>query len=325
MGRVWLAWDETRRTGVAVKFHTNAFDEDEAGLERFRREALLGQGLDSPHIVKVLGYGALEDGAPYIVMEYVYGVDLRAYVTRRGRLPLHDARSIIEQLCGALELLHRRGITHRDIKPSNVLVVQRPEGLGVKLADFGLAHDAKAAHLTWRDVLVGTPSYMSPERILGDRSSNPRCDLWSAAAVAYTCVTGEPPFDGELPAVCLAICHGRAQPVTKVRPDAPPELARWFSRALHHDPDRRFASAAELARTFAAACDGIDPSSTRLVARRRTAAAPLLAAFAVAASGLIAYGDMAVAPAHSRPVAETQVASEIAVLHAPSLNTRSNP
>jgi len=258
MGHVWLARDRDSGAEVALKLPAVTPDDDDDVLQRFRREAEVGAKVDSPHLVKVLEHGVTDEGLPFIAMEHVAGEDLFARIHAQTFLPLTDTREIVRQSCLALEALHARGIVHRDVKPANLLVVDGRHGLEVKLADFGLAWETCASHVTQANMVVGTPLYMSPERLTA-RDIGPACDLWSIAAVAYECLTGRPPFVGSTyGAICISIGRGLIASVCELRPGLPHELDAWFDAALNTDPEKRFASAAEVAASFAAACDGGD-------------------------------------------------------------------
>ena len=309
MGRVWLARDRALGIEVAVKLLGPELEGDHAMLLRFAREAEIGERLNDEHIVKVLAHGALEDGLPYIVMEHVDGEDLHRRLRRCGRLSLRDTRSIVAQVCAGLRVLHGAGVVHRDIKPANILLGETWSGVSVKLADFGLSWESAASPLTQKNVLLGTPLYMSPER-LTDQELGPDCDLWALAVVAYECLTGRPPFAGNsYGAICIAIGRGQMSPPTVMRPDLWPELDAWFARALDPIRERRFGSATELERAFAAACDRAvrpepppPPPRLRRIPRRARAL-PL-------ATTLLALTMLLACPGHMTPSAPCAVAGD---------------
>jgi eukaryotic-like serine/threonine-protein kinase len=170
-----------------------------------------------------------------------------------------DLRNRLAGSCG-LEALHSHGIVHRDVKPANILVNESPQGLAIKLADLGLAWKMDAPHVTHAKMIVGTPLYMSPERLVGERL-DPACDLWSLAAVAYECIAGRPPFEGATyGAVCISVGKGHLAPVA------------WFARALDPDPAKRFAAAA-FARSFRiACCTVVSPAAARSTRAAATSA-----------------------------------------------------
>jgi eukaryotic-like serine/threonine-protein kinase len=256
MGYVWLARDRDTGAEVALKLPMGTPDDDEQLLERFRREAEVGAKVDSPYLVKVIEHGVTDEGLPFIAMEHVAGEDLFTRILEQRWLPLTETRQIVAQSCLALQALHARGIVHRDVKPANILVADGRHGLEVKLADFGLAWEMRASHVTHANMIVGTPLYMSPERLTA-RDVDPACDLWSVAVVAYECLTGRPPFvGGSFGAICISIGRGLIAPVCELRPGLPHELDAWFDAALNPDPSKRFATAEELAASFDAACDG---------------------------------------------------------------------
>ncbi len=263
MGRVWLARDAELQANVAIKFLPPGFEADPLVVERFAREARVGSRLNSPHIVRALDSGLLPDRIPYIVMEHVDGEDLLALVTRDRALTVAQTRQIVCQICDALAAVHALGIVHRDVKPANILIEEHGGDLHAKLADFGIAGEQDSS-ITRSGACIGTPSYMSPEQILGRRSVNPQWDLWSLAAVAFHCLTGRPPFPGKtFGAICLAIQQGKRAPTDCTWPLAR-ELEQWFCRALNLDSHKRFSTARELGETFDAACSLVPESGTRI-------------------------------------------------------------
>jgi eukaryotic-like serine/threonine-protein kinase len=272
MGSVWLAHDLERAVDVAVKVVAPTQSRDREVLARFEREVRISGCLRHENIVRHIDHGTLDDGAPYFVMEYVAGEDLSGRILRTGLLSPAECSSIVGQVSRALGAMHARGIVHRDVKPSNILLEETGAATRVKLADLGLAREQGPSTVTQVNAVVGTPLYMSPERLSGG-PAHPSSDLWSLAAVAYHCLSGEPPFHGgNFAAVCIAVAHGKARPVTQLEPSLPAALDGWFARALHQDVTRRFASADELDVTFATACAGPPyPRSFSVRARRKLA------------------------------------------------------
>ena len=243
MADVYAARDRTLDRRVAVK-RLRADLPDAGARERFTREAYALAGFSHPNAVAVFDAGDDADG-PYIVMELVDGPTLAEYLRERGRLSFEEATSKLEQMLAVLGAAHARGILHRDVKPANVLLAEEGQ---VKLADFGIAKvlsDA-SAELTLHGHVVGTPTYLAPERVAGHEAT-PQSDLYSAAVIGYEMVAGKPPFKGEHVAATLA-AHQRAPipSLLDVRPDAPPAYAAAIERGLAKDPGDRFASADEM-------------------------------------------------------------------------------
>jgi serine/threonine-protein kinase len=189
-------------------------------------------------------------------MELLQGESLGSRLDRLGPLPLDEASAVIAQTCKALSRAHAHGIVHRDIKPDNIFLTDSEGDLFVKVLDFGIAKQQgnEASGMTLTGTTVGTPHYMSPEQLLSAKDVGLSADLWAVAAVAYRALTGRPAFDGEtFAALCIAIHHGDYLPVRDIRPELPEALEGWFRQALQNDPAARFASARELAETFAMA------------------------------------------------------------------------
>ena len=258
MGCVWLADHLTLQTQVAIKFITSN-DVEGAAFERFRREATAAAQLKHPHVIQVFDHGVTDDGQPYIVMELLEGEDLSTRLARVRRLSPEETVTIIGQAAKALSKAHVSGIVHRDIKPENIFLSEIDGEVFVKVLDFGIAKsdDHKSKGLTSSGALVGTPYYMSPEQARSSKDVDHRADLWSLSVVAYHCLTGVRPFDGEtLASVFIAIDRGTYNAPSGMVPTLPASVDGWFEKALHHHPSSRFGSAKELARTLAQAVDG---------------------------------------------------------------------
>ena len=170
MAEVYLALDQALGRQVAVKLLHPAFAADPRFVERFRREARAAAALNHPHIVAVYDWGTeapqagAPPGAPYMVMEYVPGPNLKEEVRRRGPLPEPEALRIGEQVAGALAAAHARGVVHRDVKPQNILLVREGEDVVAKVTDFGIARTRGVAGLTTGAAVLGSAHYLSPDR-----------------------------------------------------------------------------------------------------------------------------------------------------------------
>jgi eukaryotic-like serine/threonine-protein kinase len=280
MGTVWVGRHLALGSEVAVKVLRDATHGDTEARARFAQEARGVAGLDSPHVVKIFDYGVTPEGEPFIVMELLRGMDLRARVEQHGPLDLASAASVLRQLCRALASAHERGIVHRDIKPANVFLLQGGEETFVKLLDFGVAKQLQSdMSMTGTSALMGTPYYMSPEQFVSPRDVDYRSDLWSVAVVAYACLTARLPFLGEtVAAISMAAHQGAYTPPSRVVAGLPPTLDAWFARALHPQREHRFQSARELADSFAAATGLSLPTSTPAPSLHASHAGPLHAA-----------------------------------------------
>lgn len=245
MGDVYEAEDARLGRRVAIKFLPREASRDREALRRFLREARAASALDHPNICTVHDLGEHE-GRPYIVMARYEGETLRERLAR-GPLPVAEAREIALQLARALERAHEAEIVHRDLKPANVMLTRRGE---TKLLDFGIAKLGGEASLTSTAGSWGTPAYMSPEQVRG-KPTDGRTDLWSLGAVLYEMIAGRRPFRGEgVQAVLSSILTEEPEPLDRVRPDVPLELARTVARLLAKDRARRYRSATDLLRAL---------------------------------------------------------------------------
>jgi len=259
MGEVWLATHNSLGGEFAIKLVEPTDDiEAETAAGRFQLEAQIAAKLSrkTRHIVSVSDHGE-ENGLAYLVMELLEGESLEARAKGRGPLELPDVAAIVSQVARALSLAHEEGIFHRDLKPANVWLGRDEDGrLLVKLLDFGIARSVKpfrtrSPFATSKDMVLGTPSYMSPEQARGLDSLDYRCDLWALAVVAYEALTRRIPFEGEtVEDIFLSICTFRVVPVMVRRPDLPPALEAFFAKAFAPKLDDRFGSALELTEAF---------------------------------------------------------------------------
>jgi eukaryotic-like serine/threonine-protein kinase len=261
MGSVWEGTHVTLGTQVAVKFIDSEYADSPEARNRFESEARAAAKLRSKHVVEVYDHGVTEDGRPFIVMEYLRGEPLDKRLDRVGRLPAKETGRMLMQVCRALSKAHAAGIVHRDLKPENVFLVWDDEdGADVaKVVDFGIAKftDNQLANssATRTGSVLGTPYYMSPEQARGLRSVDYRSDLWSVGVIAYRCIIGVLPFEGEAVGDLLVkLCTAPLPIPSRMAPDVPPGFDAWFAKALTREPEGRFSSAAELAESLAAVC-----------------------------------------------------------------------
>jgi serine/threonine protein kinase len=255
MGCVWLAEHLGLHTRVAVKFIAEELARDHADvLLRFRQEAAASAQIKSPYVVQTYDHGVMEDGTPYIVMEYLEGEGLGARLERNEKISMAQTAQVLVQAGKALDRAHQLGIIHRDIKPDNIFLSTAEDGMICKVLDFGIAKHTKLADMTGVTLpgtTVGTPEYMSREQVMTAREVDAKADLWALTVVAYQCLTGELPFVGEtLGMVCVAICKGTYTAPSQLTPELPPGVDAWFERGLNKDPARRFTSGKELALAF---------------------------------------------------------------------------
>jgi eukaryotic-like serine/threonine-protein kinase len=256
MGTVWRAQDAVLGRPVAVKEivfpHGLPDDEREVLRERTRREARAAARLDHPSAVTV--YDVVEeDGAPFLVMELVEARTLADVVRSDGPLSPRHAAEVGLAVLGALEAAHRQGIVHRDVKPGNVLLTQDAGGNPgrVVLTDFGIATSSGDASITSTGLILGSPSYIAPERCRG-QSPGPASDLWSLGASLFTAVEGRPPYDGGDPlSTVTAVVTGEHAPFRAAGP-----LQPVIEGLLERDPAARLDAAAARLLLQAVAGDG---------------------------------------------------------------------
>jgi eukaryotic-like serine/threonine-protein kinase len=243
MAVVYRAIQDNLGRTVAIKALKTSVASDEQLVTRFEREAKSLANLQHENIIHIYDFHR-ERGALFIVMEYVQGIDLYDLLDRAGRLPYDVAAVLAMQVARALDYIHYRSIVHRDIKPANIMVARQG---GVKLMDFGIARDTNFENdLTQTGTGIGTPSYMSPEQILGDRL-DARSDIFSLGIVLYQMVTGRKPFvENEEKSVLHLIREEKHIRARKLNPDIPRELERIIDRCLQKKPRDRFQSAQAL-------------------------------------------------------------------------------
>jgi tRNA A-37 threonylcarbamoyl transferase component Bud32 len=253
MGRVYLAQHQRiAQKRVAVKVLRSQAAEHPQVLARFRREAEAAAAISHPNVMSVLDVGVAPNGMPYIVCEYLDGIDLADHLKRVTRLESADALELVLELCRALAAAHASGVIHRDLKPANVFLVgdfgagklARPS---VKLLDFGLSRfDAGDGQqgLTTTGLIMGTPMYMAPEQARGNAVDG-RADVYGLGAMLFTMLTGRPPFDAETPqATVLALLNSEPPRPRSLVPSIPAPVEELIERAMQKEPSARFADMA---------------------------------------------------------------------------------
>jgi eukaryotic-like serine/threonine-protein kinase len=242
MSSVYRAFDPTLERQVAIKLMHRDISSDPDQLERFRREARAVAQLNHPHVVTVIDAGE-DEGAPYIVFEYVEGETLKERIRRLGRLPVSEAVAYAIEIGRALDCAHAHKLVHRDVKPQNVLI--DPDGRA-KVTDFGIARSMEAQGLTATGRVLGTTDYVSPEQALGHEVTE-QSDIYSLGIVLYEMLTGEAPFKADTQ-VAVAMKHVReALPdVQRRRPEVSAALAAVVERATAKETQNRYATVAEM-------------------------------------------------------------------------------
>ncbi len=246
MNEVWLAWDEVHERDVALKILHDA--PSSAVARRFEREAEALRALSSPHTVRVLDFGASDDGVRFLAMERLVGIDLDRLVRESGPLPPARAVHLVRQACSSLGEAHAAGIVHRDVKPSNLFLGEHTGGDHLTVIDFGIARrvDTRDARLTATGDAIGTPHFIAPESLLGD-DSDARGDLYGLGATLYFLLTGTRPFEG-LSGLALvgAISSARPDPPSSRAPAVSARLDAVVLRCLAAVPAQRFSDMATL-------------------------------------------------------------------------------
>ena len=255
MGMVVVAHHLELDEPVAIKFLLPEALGNSEAVMRFAREARASVKIKSEHVARTLDVGKLENGAPYMVMEYLQGSDLSSRLRNSGPLPIDEAVDFTLQACQALADAHAIGIIHRDIKPSNLFVIRKTDGNeSVKVLDFGiskvtgLAASGTDMGMTRTQTLMGSPLYMSPEQMASSRNVGAPSDIWALGVTLHELLTGSPPFSAEsITELCSKVLTQPTPRLREWRPDAPDGLQAVIDRCLQKEPTRRYSNVAELA------------------------------------------------------------------------------
>ncbi len=285
MGQVYLAEHVKMGRKSALKVMNPGMNQDADAIARFNREASNASRLNHPNICAIYDFGETPDGLIYLAMEFIEGQSLTSLVEKSGALPPARAASIIHQSADALQVAHDAGIVHRDLKPDNIMIAKNRDGTDLaKVVDFGIAkaHSSDAQKVTKTGMVVGTPEYMSPEQLSGDKLDG-RSDIYSLALVAFNCLTGTLPFPSESAQEAM-IARLIEQPKTlaEMKPDIawPAEVQQVMDKALARDANERYQSAAQFGRELWAACESM-PASQAAEAGTQVLSAPASAAAGV--------------------------------------------
>ncbi|MEW6664690.1 MAG: serine/threonine-protein kinase [Thermodesulfobacteriota bacterium] len=268
MGVVYKGEDPKIHRTVAIKtVRLSDFDEDmvQEMKERFFREAESAGLLTHPNIVTIYDCGEEHDLA-YIAMEYLMGEDLESYTESKNLLPLRETLSVVAQVAEALDYAHAKGIVHRDIKPANIMRLK--ETKDVKVTDFGIARITSSSK-TKTGVVLGTPSYMSPEQVAGKRVDG-RSDIFSLGVVLFELLTGRKPFQGEdMTSLMYQIAKEKHLSLTAVNPKVPAVVEKIIDRALEKDPEKRYQKAGQMGEHLRKVIAKIDELRSRKAADTR--------------------------------------------------------
>lgn len=259
MGIVVAAYHLQLDERVAVKFLLPAALSNEEAVTRFAREARAAVKIKSEHVARVIDVGSFDNGVPYMVMEYLDGMDLTAVLQQESALPIEQAVEFVLQACEAIAEAHGLGIVHRDLKPANLFRIRRADGLwSIKVLDFGISKlsglggSGPDIRATATNAVFGTPLYMSPEQMTASRNVDSRTDIWALGAILFELLTRHSPFDSEsLPEVFVKISTRPPPSLRDSRPDAPPGIENVILKCLEKDRNNRYANVAELAVALA--------------------------------------------------------------------------
>ena len=253
MGAVYEATHKLIGRRLAVKFLHALYATNPEVITRFQREAQAAAQIGHENIIEVTDMGTAPDGAPYLVMEYLEGTDVKGAIEKEGRLSPKRAAHILVQALGALQAAHDAGIIHRDMKPENIFLTSK--GINpdyVKVLDFGISKfktfDSEGVKgLTQTGTVLGTPHYMSPEQARGEQNITPQSDIYAMGVIMYQMLTGQLPFDApNYNALLIKIISEEPKPVETLNPELPPALVELVRRAMDRQTETRFKTCAEL-------------------------------------------------------------------------------
>ncbi len=252
MGAVYEARHRLIGRRLAVKFLHPHYVTSEEVVTRFQREAQAAAAIGHEHIIDVTDMGQTPEGAPYLVMEYLDGLDVRDLLAQAGSLSIEQASHIMVQALSALQSAHDAGIIHRDLKPENIYLIEKPDRKDyVKLLDFGISK-FKAFEtdgmkgLTQTGTVLGTPYYMSPEQARGDQNIGTRSDIYAMGVILFQMLTGKLPFDApNYNALLIKILTEDPPDPLTIRPELPLDIVETIKIAMSREANDRFADCVE--------------------------------------------------------------------------------
>jgi len=256
MGAVYEVEHEFTKHRRALKLLHADMARHENVVARFLREASAAGRIGNQHIVESFDAGTLDTGEPYLVMELLDGETLEARLLRVGTLPVEEIADFFSQACDGVQAAHDAGIVHRDLKPENLFITQRRDGWLLKILDFGISRFdptlTGANAVTREGSTLGTPYYMSPEQIEGDKDLDARADIYALGVILYQCASGQRPYEAPaLPKLSVLIHLGQPTRLDALRPELPGDFVEIVHRAMAKDRDDRFPTARELGEALA--------------------------------------------------------------------------
>ncbi|HYV97570.1 MAG TPA: protein kinase [Gemmatimonadaceae bacterium] len=260
MGTVYLAEHVKMGRKSALKVMNPGMTQDPDAIARFNREASNASRLNHPNICAIYDFGETPDGLIYLAMEFIEGDSLTSIIEKAGALPPARAASILHQTADGLQVAHDSGIVHRDLKPDNIMIAKGRDGTDlVKVVDFGIAkaHTSDAQKVTKTGLVVGTPEYMSPEQLAGDKLDG-RSDIYSLALVGFNMLTGTLPFPSTSAQESMIMrLTDNPRALREMKPDIqwPDALQTVMDKALARDVNLRYEKASEFGRDFSMAIE----------------------------------------------------------------------
>ncbi|MBL8151599.1 MAG: serine/threonine protein kinase [Blastocatellia bacterium] len=276
---VFRAFDLVNEKPSAVKILRSNLIDDIAAVKRFRKEVEAAKLIKHPNIVDIYDFGETPMGAIYIVMELLEGITLKQFLQTQGPFGLTRMNSMVSQICGALEAAHSKGLIHRDLKPDNIMLIKlanEEKPSLVKVLDFGIAKFHGDSRTTGelmqrKDIVMGTPRYMSPEQCSG-HPLDARSDIYSLGLIVYEMLAGVPPFTDSSAQVLMSRHMKEPLPsIKKYRPGLPPLVEKVLLRALEKSPLKRFQTAKEFAQEMDIAVNNstLSPAETSRTEEQR--------------------------------------------------------
>lgn len=310
MGQVYLAEHVKMGRKSAVKVMNPGMVHDADAISRFNREAANASRINHPNVAAVYDFGETGEGLIYLAMEFVEGPPLTKLIEQQGALPPLRAADIARQAADALTVAHDMGIVHRDLKPDNIMVARNRDGSDlVKVVDFGIAKaaDNEKQKVTKTGLVVGTPEYMSPEQLAGDKLDG-RSDIYSMGLVAFNMLTGKLPFPSESAQEAMIMrLTDKPKPLAEMKPDVAwtPEVQAVLDKVLERDASLRYQTAAQFGRDLSRAVEAMPQSVAAAAGTQVIGAASVAAATAAIPATRVASAAEKGAPAGKPEPART--------------------